>query len=85
LELLAFGVINYFAFKLSAGNIKKRLWAGVVFLLLTPLIFFGTLMFGLTYDDGGWGAGILAVICAGLYILNGIIVLLSSLHLYLTK
>ncbi|WP_456272512.1 hypothetical protein [Bacillus sp. AK031] len=84
-EILAFGGINYFAFKKSDGDSKKRVLAGVIFLLLTPIIFFGTLMIGFTYDDGGWGAGILAVIFTGLYILNGIIVLLSALHLYLTK
>ncbi|WP_421383134.1 hypothetical protein ACOJQI_02260 [Bacillus salacetis] len=85
LEILAFGLLNYFAFTKSAGDIKKRLWAGVIFLLLTPVILFGTLIFVSIFDESGWGAGFLGVIFTALYIVNGIIILLSSLHIYLTK
>lgn len=77
LEIIVFSLLNYLAFKLSHRNIKKRVWAGVIFLLLSPLIFFGTLSFGLIFDEGGWGAGMMAVIFTGLYLLNGIVVLLS--------
>ncbi|MCA1054327.1 hypothetical protein LCM10_04950 [Rossellomorea aquimaris] len=85
LEVFVFVLLNVYSFKKSAGSIKRRLWAGVLFLLLTPVIFFGTLGFVLIFDEGGWGAGILAVVFTGLYILNGIIILLSSVHIYLTK
>jgi hypothetical protein len=85
LEIFVFTLFNYFAFKKSAGSIKRRLWAGVLFLLLTPLIFFGTGIFVSIFDESGWGAGILMVIFSALYIMNGIIILLSSLHIYLTK
>lgn len=85
LEIFVFVLFNYYAFKKSAGSIKRRLWAGVIFLVLTPLIFFGTAIFVSIFDEGGWGAGILAVFFTALYILNGIIILLSSLHIYLTK
>jgi hypothetical protein len=82
LEIMVFGFINYYAIKHSQQNAKRRLWAGVIFLLLTPMIFFATLFFVLTFDESGWGAGILAVIFTGLYIVNGLIVLLSALHLH---
>ncbi|CAM3827330.1 hypothetical protein [Mesobacillus thioparans] len=82
LNVALFGTANYFAVKHSAGNVKKRLIAGILFLLLTPVIFFSTLFFSFTWDDSGWGAGILAVIFTGLYLLNGLIILLSSIHIY---
>lgn len=85
LGILVFGAINYGSFKFSQQNIKKRIWAGIIFLLLTPLIFFSTLFFVLLFDEGGWGAGILSVIITGLYILNGIFILLSSIRLYFVK
>jgi heme/copper-type cytochrome/quinol oxidase subunit 3 len=82
LEILAFGLINYYALKHSQHHVKRRIWAGVIFLLFTPMIFFATLFFVLTFDESGWGAGILAVIFTGLYIVNGLILLLSALHLH---
>jgi hypothetical protein len=85
LNIALFGTGNYIALKLSQGNIKKRLLAGVLFLLCTPIIFFSTLYLGFTWDDTGWGAGTLAVIFTGLYILNGLVMLLSSIHLYFRK
>ncbi|MBA9028398.1 MULTISPECIES: hypothetical protein [Bacillaceae] len=86
LEIIVFGLINFYTFKFSQQNIKKRVWAGIIFLLLTPLIYFGTLFFVLTFDESGWGAGILTVLFTGLYIMNGIIVLLlSSIRLFLAK
>lgn len=85
MNIVLFGVANYLAVKHSSKNIKRRIIAGAVFLLSSPLIFFSTLYFGITWDDTGWGAGILAVIFTGLYILNGLIMLLSALHIYIRK
>ncbi|MGM9985778.1 MAG: hypothetical protein ACI35O_01000 [Bacillaceae bacterium] len=85
LEVIIFGIINFYTFTYSRDNSKKRIGAGIVFLLLTPLIFFGTLSFVLIFDEGGWGAGLLTMIFTSLYIINGIIVLLSALYLYLKK
>ncbi|WP_044641764.1 hypothetical protein [Risungbinella massiliensis] len=86
LEITVFGIINFYAFKYSQDNIKKRIWAGVIFLLLTPIILFGTLYFVLLFDKGmGWGAFVVTLIATGLYIINGIIVLLSSFYLYFKK
>lgn len=85
LEILAFGFINYYAFKLSQKNAKKRIWAGVIFLLLTPLIYFGTLSFVLIFEEGGFGAGILTIFFTGIYLLNGLFILLSSIILFSKK
>lgn len=85
LEIILFGLINYCTVKLSLRNVKKRIWGGIIFLLLTPIIFFCTLFFVGIFDEGGWGAGILAVTFTGIYILNGMIMLLSSIHIYLKK
>jgi hypothetical protein len=85
MEIVLFGLFNYFTIKYSKGVVKKRIWGGVLFLLLTPVIFFGTLMFVSIWDEGGWGAGMLAVIFTALYILNGIIMLLSSIHIHFRK
>ena len=85
MNTVLFGFANYLALKHSASNVKRRLIAGVVFLLFTPLIFFSTLFLGLAWDDTGWGAGIVAVICTGLYILNGLLMLLSAIHIHYRK
>jgi len=85
LEIILFGFINYCTVKLSLRNVKKRIWGAIIFLILTPIIFFGTLFFVGIFDEGGWGAGILAVIFTGLYILNGMIMLLSSVHIHFKK
>lgn len=85
LNIALFGTANYFAIKHSVRNIKNRIIAGVIFLLCTPVIFFSTLYFSIMWDDTGWGAGIFSVIFAGLYILNGLIVLLSAFHIYYRK
>ncbi|MBT2695728.1 hypothetical protein [Bacillus sp. ISL-55] len=85
MNLALFGIANYLAVKYSARNIKRRIMAGLVFLLFTPVIFFSSLYLGFTWDDSGWGAGIMTVIYTGLYILNGLILLLSSIHIYFRK
>lgn len=85
LEIITFGLLNYYSIKHSNGSVKRRIWAGIIFLLFTPLIFFSTLFFVSIWDEGGWGAGILAVLFTGLFIVNGLIMLLSSIHIHLRK
>lgn len=85
MNIALFGVANFFAIKHSTHNIKKRLIAGFLFLLCTPAIFFCNIYLGMTWDDSGWGAGFLTVIFTAIYILNGLIMLLSSIHIYFRK
>ncbi|MBT2636821.1 MULTISPECIES: hypothetical protein [unclassified Bacillus (in: firmicutes)] len=85
MNIALFGLANFFAVKHSIRNIKKRIIAGIIFLLCTPVIFFSTLYFSVIWNDSGWGAGILTVIFTGLYLLNGLILLLSAIHIYFRK
>lgn len=85
MNIALFSAANYIAVKHSARRVKRRIIAGVLFLLFTPVIFFSTLYLGFTWDDTGWGAGIMAVIYTGLYLLNGLILLLSAIHIYFKK
>ncbi|RSD28717.1 hypothetical protein [Mesobacillus subterraneus] len=84
-NIALFGLANYFAIKHSVQNVKKRIAAGIIFLLCTPAVFFITLYIGALWDDSGWGAGIVTVIASGLYILNGLGMLLSSIHIHFSK
>ncbi|MDR4984314.1 hypothetical protein CN491_01480 [Bacillus cereus] len=77
-DIIMFGIINFLAISLSQHSFKRRIVAGFVFLLLTPLVFFSTLTFASIFDKGGFGSATLAFIISGIYILNGIIILLSS-------
>ncbi|PFN19796.1 hypothetical protein [Bacillus cereus] len=77
-EVIMFGVINFLAIFLSHHNFKRRIVTGFIFLLLTPVVFLTTAAFASIFDKGGFGAGTLAFIIVGIYILNGIVILLSS-------
>ncbi|AFU13507.1 hypothetical protein MC28_2085 [Bacillus thuringiensis MC28] len=52
--------------------------AGFVFLLLTPIVFLTTTAFASLFDKSEFSVGTLAFIIASVYILNGIVILLSS-------
>ncbi|KXY35376.1 hypothetical protein EXW28_14375 [Bacillus mycoides] len=77
--LVMFSLINFLAISLSRHSFKRRIVAGFIFLLLTPIIFLTTAAFASIFDKAGFGAGGLAFIVAIIYILNGIVILLSSL------
>lgn len=77
--LALFSIINFLAISLSGHYFKRRIIAGFIFLLITPIVFFTTVAFASIFDKAGFGAGGLAFIVAVVYILNGIVILLSSL------
>ncbi|ENB9401126.1 hypothetical protein P4U05_05840 [Bacillus paranthracis] len=77
--IVMFSILNFLAISLSQHNFKRRIVAGFIFSLLTPLVFLTTTAFDSIFDKAGFGAGTLAFIVAIVYILNGIMVLLSSL------
>nr|WP_249709515.1 hypothetical protein [Bacillus cereus] len=77
--LALLSIINFLAISLSGHNFKKRIIAGFIFLLITPIVFLATVAFASIFDKAGFGAGGLAFIVAIVYILNGIVILLSSL------
>ncbi|MGE1125980.1 hypothetical protein [Bacillus wiedmannii] len=77
--LALFSIINFLTISLSGHNFKRRIVAGFIFLLITPIVFFATVAFATIFDKAGFGAGGLAFIVAIIYILNGIVILFSSL------
>ena len=74
-----FSTLNFLAISLSQRKFKRRIVAGFIFLLLTPIIFLTTTAFASIFDKAGFGVGGIAFIVAIIYVLNGIVILLSSL------
>ncbi|MED3035315.1 hypothetical protein CBR56_11070 [Bacillus thuringiensis] len=77
--IVMFSILNFLAIFLSKHNFKRRIVAGSIFSLLTPIVFLTTAAFASIFDTAGFEAGTLAFIVAIVYILNGIVILLSSL------
>ena len=77
-SLVMFGVLNFLAISLSQNNFKRRIVAGFLFLLLTPIIFLTTTAFTSIFDKGGLGAANLVFVIVNVYIVNGIVILLSA-------
>jgi hypothetical protein len=71
--LLLLGVANFIAFKISKTNRKNRVWSGVIFLILTPIIFFLTAVSISPFDPYGFGTGIISSLYAALFFINGIV------------
>ena len=70
-----FSILNFLA--ILSGHSLKRIVAGFIFLLLTPIVFLTIATFASIFDKAGFGAGTLAFMIASVYILNGIVLLLS--------
>ncbi|WP_421385335.1 hypothetical protein ACOJQI_11390 [Bacillus salacetis] len=73
------GVFNFIAFKVSSNNRKKMIWSGCGFILLSPVIFYVaavTVSYFVKHENS---AGIISMIYASLYLLNGIILILIGL------
>ncbi|OMC89027.1 hypothetical protein BK128_03590 [Viridibacillus sp. FSL H7-0596] len=77
--VIALCLSNFIAFKISGKNKKKRIWAGIIILLLTPLVFFITGISVSPFDPGGFGTGILMVSYSFLFAVNGIIIIIIGL------
>ncbi|WP_332648468.1 hypothetical protein [Lysinibacillus sp. 54212] len=79
LGILLFVVTNVFVFFFARGRTKRMIATGLIILLLSPLILYGSLEFTGMYDKGsGFGAALFALIYGGLYFLNGIVVISLS-------
>ncbi|AXK18818.1 hypothetical protein ACW4EZ_14520 [Bacillus toyonensis] len=76
--IVIFSILNFLTISLSQHSFKRRIVAGFVFLLLTPIVFLTTTAFASLFDKSGFSVGTLAFIIASVYILNGIVILLSS-------
>ncbi|AUD21118.1 TPA: hypothetical protein QCR36_002496 [Bacillus cereus] len=73
-----FSILNFLAFSLSGHNFKRRIVAGFIFLLLTPIIFLTTSAFTSIFNKASFGAVNLTVSIVNVYFLNGIVILLSA-------
>ncbi|MBK5447292.1 hypothetical protein JFU18_01045 [Bacillus sp. TH22] len=77
-SLVMFGVLNFLAISLSQNNFKRRIVAGFLFLLLTPIIFLTNTALTSIFDKGGLGVANLVFVILNVYIVNGIVILLSA-------
>ncbi|WP_409303927.1 hypothetical protein [Peribacillus sp. SCS-155] len=57
----------------------RRIWAGVIILLLTPLVFFLTGVSVSPFDPGGFGTGMLMVAYSFFFAVNGIIIIIIGI------
>jgi hypothetical protein len=77
--ILALGISNFVAFKVSGGNGKKKVISGVLFILLSPIVFFITAISISPFDPYGFGTGMISGIYAVLFFINGIVILMIGL------
>ncbi|MGE6539145.1 hypothetical protein [Bacillus luti] len=77
-SLVMFGILNFLAISLSQNNFKRRIVAGFLFLLLTPIIFLTSTAFTSIFDKDGFGVANLTFVIVNVYIVNGIVILLSA-------
>jgi protein-S-isoprenylcysteine O-methyltransferase Ste14 len=77
--LFALGITNFVAFKVSRRNRKRRIWSGIIVLLITPIIFFISAVSISPFDPNGFGTGIISGLYAFSFLLNGIIILIIGL------
>ncbi|WP_270606978.1 MULTISPECIES: hypothetical protein [Bacillus] len=73
-----FSIINFLAISLSQHSFKRRVVAGFIFLLLTPIIFLTTTALTSIFDNAVFGAINLSSSIINVYILNGIVILFSA-------
>ena len=83
--LLLIGIIltlvltNYIVFKFSRQNKNRRIWSGVVLILITPIVFFVTMGILSPFDPGGFGTGMYSVLNTFLFFVNGITIIIIGL------
>jgi hypothetical protein len=77
--ILTLGISNFIAFKVSGGNGKKKVISGVLFILLSPIVFFITAISVSPFDPYGFGTGMISGIYAVLFFINGIVILMNGL------
>ncbi|EPC8417777.1 MULTISPECIES: hypothetical protein [Bacillus cereus group] len=75
---IMFSIINFLAISLSQHSFKRRIVAGFIFLLLTPIIFLTTTALTSIFDNAGFGSINLTSSIINVYISNGIVILLSA-------
>ncbi|MGG3912921.1 hypothetical protein [Rossellomorea vietnamensis] len=72
---------NIMVIKISGKNKKKRIWSGIICILLTPVVFFLTGLSVSPFDPYGFGTGMLMMIYGAFFALNGVGVIVTGLFL----
>ena len=83
--ILVLGIANFIAFKISGKIKKRRIWVGVVIILITPIVFFVTMAIISQFDSGGFGMGLFSVLNTFLFFVNGIVIIIIGLFTNRTK
>ena len=63
---------DYTIMKVTGQDKKKRIWAGVICLLLTPVVFILTGLSVSPFDPSGFGTGMVMMIYGTFFALNAI-------------
>ncbi|WP_341357915.1 hypothetical protein [Rossellomorea sp. y25] len=77
MAILAF--TNFMVMKLAGKNKKKRIWYGVVCLLLTPVVFILTGLSVSPFDPSGFVTGMVMMIYGTFFALNAIGIIVVGL------
>ncbi|WP_155894960.1 hypothetical protein [Bacillus sp. 123MFChir2] len=72
-------ITNFIVFKIAERNKKKRIWSGIIVVLLTPIIFFSTGFVVSFFDPAGWGTAMLMISYSLLFAINGIMIIVIGL------
>ena len=72
-------LINFLVFTFTRKSKKRRIWSGLVVILLTPIVFFVTMETLSPFDPGGFGAALLSILNTFLFFVNGIAIIIIGL------
>ena len=72
-------LINFIVFKFTTKSKKRRIWSGLVVILLTPIVFFVTMETLSPFDPGGFGAALISMLNTFLFFVNGIVIIIIGL------
>ena len=77
--IVMLGITNFIVFKFSRQNKNRRICSGVVLILVTPIVFFGTMAIVSPFDPGGFGTGLFCILNTFLFLVNGITIIIIGL------
>lgn len=72
-------LIDLLIFKLAQRNKKKRIIAGILLIITSPVCFFLTAISIIPFDEHGFAAGFIAVSYTFIYLLNALYILIMGL------
>ena len=72
-------LINFIVFTFTRKSKKRRIWSGLVVILLTPIVFFVTMEILSPFDPGGFGAAFISILNTFLFFVNGIVIIIIGL------